>query len=82
MRFFHLLWTMYLVHADMFFCNRTCTCIPFLLVMNAVYLQVNSFSLVDAERDYLSLDKRYPRLFVSPEFSKVSLHFILKMSSR
>ncbi|XP_061366325.1 protein SHORT ROOT IN SALT MEDIUM 1 isoform X2 [Gastrolobium bilobum] len=26
--------------------------------------------LVDIERDYLLIDKRYPRLFVSPEFSK------------
>ncbi|KAJ1423672.1 EF-hand domain [Sesbania bispinosa] len=26
--------------------------------------------LVDIERDYLSIDKRYPRLFVCPEFSK------------
>ena len=59
-----LLRTMYLVHAAMFFWNQACTCISFLSVMNAVYLQVHSFSLVDVERDYLSLDKWYPRLCV------------------
>ncbi|RZC24418.1 protein SHORT ROOT IN SALT MEDIUM 1-like [Glycine soja] len=31
--------------------------------------------LVDIERDYLLLDKRYPRLFVSPEFSKVVVNW-------
>ncbi|XWS34124.1 hypothetical protein CRYUN_Cryun21dG0013100 [Craigia yunnanensis] len=33
--------------------------------------KVYSSTLVDVKRDYLSIDKRYPRLFVSPEFSKV-----------
>ncbi|MED6148926.1 hypothetical protein PIB30_057587 [Stylosanthes scabra] len=31
--------------------------------------------LVDIERDYLSIDRRYPRLFVSPEFSKVVVNW-------
>ncbi|KAG2377005.1 uncharacterized protein HKW66_Vig0175780 [Vigna angularis] len=31
--------------------------------------------LVDVERDYLSIDKRYPRLFVSPEFSKAIVNW-------
>ncbi|KAK7407389.1 hypothetical protein VNO78_09269 [Psophocarpus tetragonolobus] len=31
--------------------------------------------LVDIERDYLLIDKRYPRLFVSPEFSKVVVNW-------
>jgi len=29
------------------------------------------FRFVDDERDYLSLTKRYPRLAITPEFSKV-----------
>ncbi|KAK1314638.1 hypothetical protein QJS10_CPA06g00457 [Acorus calamus] len=33
--------------------------------------EVYPFCLVDAERDYLSINKRYPRLSISPEFSKV-----------
>ncbi|KAK3037780.1 hypothetical protein RJ639_030699 [Escallonia herrerae] len=33
--------------------------------------KVYSSTLVDVERDYLSIDKRYPRLFISPECSKV-----------
>jgi hypothetical protein len=37
--------------------------------------KVYSSSLVDAERGYLSIDKRYPRLFISPEFSKVVVHW-------
>lgn len=45
-------------------------------------LQVLSSRLVDMERDYLTLDKRYPRLFVPSEFSKVSVflspnHFLI-----
>ncbi|KAE9605540.1 putative Cell cycle and apoptosis regulator protein [Lupinus albus] len=32
-------------------------------------------SLVDIERDYLSLDRRYPRLFVTPEFSKAVVNW-------
>lgn len=48
-----------------------CVWISFVFVINAVYLQVHTSSLVDIERDFLSVDKRYPRLFVSPEFSKV-----------
>lgn len=39
----------------------------------ATCLQVLSSRLVDMERDYLTLDKRYPRLFVPSEFSKVSV---------
>ncbi|KAE9455669.1 hypothetical protein C3L33_12427, partial [Rhododendron williamsianum] len=35
--------------------------------------QVYPSSLVVFERDYLPLDKRYPRLFISPECSKVTL---------
>ncbi|TKY69650.1 Cell division cycle and apoptosis regulator protein 1 [Spatholobus suberectus] len=31
--------------------------------------------LVDIERDYLLIDKRYPRLFVSPEFTKVVVNW-------
>ncbi|ESW25551.1 hypothetical protein PHAVU_003G045700 [Phaseolus vulgaris] len=31
--------------------------------------------LVDVERDYLLIDKRYPRLFVSPEFSKAIVNW-------
>ncbi|CAJ1932020.1 unnamed protein product [Sphenostylis stenocarpa] len=31
--------------------------------------------LVDVERDYLLIDKRYPRLFVSPEFSKAVVNW-------
>nr|GEV78506.1 cell division cycle and apoptosis regulator protein 1-like isoform X1 [Tanacetum cinerariifolium] len=37
--------------------------------------KVYSSSLVDAERDYLSIDKRYPRLFTSPECSKVVVNW-------
>ncbi|KAL7180807.1 hypothetical protein ACSBR1_039797 [Camellia fascicularis] len=37
--------------------------------------KVYSSSLVDVERDYLSLDKRYPRLFISPECSKVVVNW-------
>ncbi|PRQ42498.1 hypothetical protein RchiOBHm_Chr3g0458311 [Rosa chinensis] len=29
-----------------------------------------SSSLIDVERDYLSMDKRYPRLFIPSEFCK------------
>jgi hypothetical protein len=36
-----------------------------------VFLQVLPFRLVDDERDCLSLTKRYPRLSVIPDFSKV-----------
>ncbi|KAL2233214.1 UNVERIFIED_CONTAM: Protein SHORT ROOT IN SALT MEDIUM 1 [Sesamum indicum] len=46
---------------------------------NSVYgsgaQQVFSFSFVEAERDYLSLDKRYPRLYISPECSKVAVYW-------
>ncbi|XP_042987233.1 uncharacterized protein LOC122315422 [Carya illinoinensis] len=41
------------------------------VLSNTASSKVYSSSLVDVERDYLSIDKRYPRLFVSPEFSKV-----------
>ncbi|XP_007046031.2 PREDICTED: cell division cycle and apoptosis regulator protein 1 [Theobroma cacao] len=37
--------------------------------------KVYSSTLVDVERDYLSIDKRYPRLFVPPEFSKAVLNW-------
>ncbi|XP_019460840.1 PREDICTED: cell division cycle and apoptosis regulator protein 1 isoform X2 [Lupinus angustifolius] len=37
--------------------------------------KVYSSCLVDIERDYLSLDKRYPRLFVTPEFSKAVVNW-------
>ncbi|XAR53200.1 hypothetical protein NMG60_11021653 [Bertholletia excelsa] len=37
--------------------------------------KVYSTSLVEMERDYLSLDKRYPRLFVSPDCSKVVVNW-------
>ncbi|KAL6543907.1 hypothetical protein OROGR_010404 [Orobanche gracilis] len=36
---------------------------------------VFSFSFVQTERDYLSLDKRYPRLYVSSECSKVVVYW-------
>lgn len=39
-----------------------------------IQLQVYSFNLLDAERDYLSMDRRYTRLYVSPECAKV--HFV------
>ncbi|KAG0501713.1 hypothetical protein HPP92_001785 [Vanilla planifolia] len=35
--------------------------------------KVQQFCLIEAERDYLSINKRYPRLSISPEFSKVVL---------
>ncbi|KAK1438095.1 hypothetical protein QVD17_03898 [Tagetes erecta] len=37
--------------------------------------KVYSSNLVDSERDYLSMDKRYPRLYVSPECSKVVVNW-------
>nr|XP_027085808.1 protein SHORT ROOT IN SALT MEDIUM 1-like isoform X2 [Coffea arabica] len=37
--------------------------------------KVYSSRLVEVERDYLSLAKRYPRLFVSPECSKVVVNW-------
>ncbi|XP_042983456.1 protein SHORT ROOT IN SALT MEDIUM 1 isoform X1 [Carya illinoinensis] len=37
--------------------------------------KVYSSSLVDVERDFLSIDKRYPRLFVSAEFSKAVVNW-------
>ncbi|KAL3522783.1 hypothetical protein ACH5RR_015617 [Cinchona calisaya] len=37
--------------------------------------KVHSSSLVEVERDYSSLDKRYPRLYVSPECSKVVVNW-------
>lgn len=41
-----------------------------------ICLQVLSSRLVDMERDYLTLDKRYPRLFVPSTFSKVLLTYL------
>lgn len=49
-----------------------------LSVIDIVCLQVYSSSLVDVERDYLSIDKRYPRLFISSEFSKVCILFLFQ----
>ncbi|KAK6913159.1 DBC1/CARP1 catalytically inactive NUDIX hydrolase domain [Dillenia turbinata] len=37
--------------------------------------KVYSSSLLDVERDYLSIDKRYPRLYISPDFSKVVVNW-------
>ncbi|CAI0402170.1 unnamed protein product [Linum tenue] len=37
--------------------------------------KVHGSCLVDIDRDYSSLDKRYPRLFVSPELSKVVVNW-------
>ncbi|KAK8534602.1 hypothetical protein V6N13_080942 [Hibiscus sabdariffa] len=37
--------------------------------------KVYSSNLTDVERGYLSIAKRYPRLFVSPEFSKVVINW-------
>jgi hypothetical protein len=39
-----------------------------------VELQIEPYSLVEAERDYLSVCKRYSKLYVVPEFSKVCSH--------
>lgn len=39
--------------------------------LSQLHKQVYPSCLVNIERDYLSIDKRYPRLFISPEFSKV-----------
>uniref|UniRef100_J3MF26 EF-hand domain-containing protein n=1 Tax=Oryza brachyantha TaxID=4533 RepID=J3MF26_ORYBR len=37
--------------------------------------KVLPFRLVDTERDYLSLTKRYPRLAIAPDFSKIVLNW-------
>ncbi|KAI3713942.1 hypothetical protein L1987_72530 [Smallanthus sonchifolius] len=37
--------------------------------------KVSSSNLVDSQRDYLSMDKRYTRLYVSPECSKVVVNW-------
>ncbi|XP_062229048.1 protein SHORT ROOT IN SALT MEDIUM 1-like isoform X2 [Phragmites australis] len=37
--------------------------------------KVFPFRLVDDERDYLSLTKRYPRLAITPDFSKIILNW-------
>ncbi|XP_010666964.2 protein SHORT ROOT IN SALT MEDIUM 1 isoform X3 [Beta vulgaris subsp. vulgaris] len=37
--------------------------------------KVYTSRLVDVERDYLSLDKRYPRLYISSDFSKVVVNW-------
>nr|XP_043606626.1 protein SHORT ROOT IN SALT MEDIUM 1-like isoform X2 [Erigeron canadensis] len=37
--------------------------------------KVYSSNVADIERDYLSMDKRYPRLYVSPECSKVVVNW-------
>ncbi|KAI3516880.1 hypothetical protein L1887_16006 [Cichorium endivia] len=37
--------------------------------------KVNSSGLLDVERDYVFIDKRYPRLFTSPECSKVIVNW-------
>ncbi|GJS63295.1 cell division cycle and apoptosis regulator protein 1-like protein [Tanacetum coccineum] len=36
---------------------------------------VYSFNLLDIERDYLSMDRRYTRLYVSPECAKVVVNW-------
>ncbi|GJU99535.1 cell division cycle and apoptosis regulator protein 1-like protein isoform X1 [Tanacetum coccineum] len=38
-------------------------------------LYVYSFNLLDIERDYLSMDRRYTRLYVSPECAKVVVNW-------
>jgi hypothetical protein len=42
--------------------------------------QIEQFSFVDAERDYTALSKRYSKLYVVPEFSKVSNLTLLTLS--
>jgi len=37
--------------------------------------KVLPFRFVDDQRDYLSLTKRYPRLAITPEFSKIVLNW-------
>ncbi|KAL9261929.1 SHORT ROOT IN SALT MEDIUM 1-like protein, partial [Drosera capensis] len=37
--------------------------------------KVHTSSLVVSERDYLSLDKRYPRLYISPDFCKLLINW-------
>ncbi|KAK4758838.1 hypothetical protein SAY87_020139 [Trapa incisa] len=37
--------------------------------------KVYQSNLVSVERDYLSIDKRYPKLFVSPEFTKAVVYW-------
>ncbi|GAB2242015.1 hypothetical protein Droror1_Dr00018790 [Drosera rotundifolia] len=37
--------------------------------------KVHTSSLVVSERDYLSLDKRYPRLYISPDFCKLLVNW-------
>nr|GEU66109.1 cell division cycle and apoptosis regulator protein 1-like isoform X1 [Tanacetum cinerariifolium] len=37
--------------------------------------EVYSFNLMDVERDYLSMDRRYTRLYVSPECAKVVVNW-------
>ena len=64
---------MQLIMASLF--AHLCCCsslLPFMNLMQSVsFSQVFPFRLVDAERDYLSLTKRYPRLVISPDVSKV-----------
>ncbi|KAG9159238.1 hypothetical protein Leryth_020928 [Lithospermum erythrorhizon] len=43
--------------------------------MLIICFQVHSFNLTEIQKDYLSLDKRYPRLLVSPDCSKVVVHW-------
>lgn len=50
----------------------------FICFLDFMFAQVYSSSLVDAERDYLSMDKRYPRLFVAPDCFKVCF-FIFRL---
>ena len=44
-----------------------------LLLNLAAAPQVYSSSLVEVQRDYLSMDKRYPKLYVASEVAKVFL---------
>lgn len=44
-----------------------------------LYLQVNSFRLADTEKDYTLINKQYPKLFISPEFTKVFVCLFLSL---
>mgnify|MGYP006889202904 FL=1 len=52
--------------------------LPFTRSMEFIFslhiMKVEPFSLVEAERDLLSLIRRYPKLFVAADFSKVRFY--------
>lgn len=48
--------------------------------MYVLVLQIEQYSFVDAERDYTTLCKRYSKLYVVPEFAKVSSPYFLLIS--